>query len=185
MTPFWRTTPLTPDESKLLQLTLEAHAASAFRGNASSGALCGVAGLHGTYTQALTAALSTLGGTHAPIAETYALLTAGDTEAEARLLRKERLPGWGNSFHKGEPDPLWVEVANQLRLVNAALADRLDVITELLVAVGKKVLPNPSAYTAAVAITLGIPAHLAPWLFVQGRLLSWSQLFNHVVKGEE
>lgn len=184
MTPFWRDTPLTPDEARLLQLTLEAHAASAFRNNASSGALCGVAQLKGTYTQALTGALATLGGMHAPLTDTYALLLAGDTEAEARLLRRERLPGWGNSFHRGEPDPLWVEVAAQLRKVNATLAERLDTISELLVAVGKLLYPNPSAYTAAVAIALGIPAHLAPWLFVQGRLLSWSQLFNHVMKGE-
>jgi citrate synthase len=182
MTPFWRTNPLTDDEAKLLQLTLEAHAASAFRSNASSVALCNAAIASHDFTKALTGALATLGGVHAPLADTYVLLSSSEFDAPERILLSGRkVPGWGNSFVKGAPDPIWEPVAAHLERINPTLAERLHNVTDMLRAVGKRLYPNPSAYTAAVAITLGIPAHLTPWLFVQGRLLSWSHLFHQAL----
>lgn len=182
MTPFWRTDPLNDDEAKLLQLTLEAHAASAFRPNASSVALCNAAVASHDFSKALTGALATLGGAHAPLADTYALLISSECDAPERfLLTGRKVPGWGNSFVKGQPDPIWELVAVQLERLNPTLAERLHSVTDMLRAVGKRLYPNPSAYTAAVAITLGIPPHLTPWLFIQGRLLSWSQLFNQAL----
>lgn len=181
MTPFWRSTPLSEDEAQLLQLTLEAHANSAFRQNVSSIVLCNVATGSGDYTKALIAALAALGGTHAPLCSTWNFLEAGDTNG--RLLRREKLPGWGNSFVRGSDDPLWSGVDALLRKLNADLMAHVSAVTEALHVVGRKVYPNPSLYTVAVAMTLGIPKAVTPWLFVMGRLNSWSHLFNQTVSG--
>jgi citrate synthase len=168
MKPFWREEPLTDAEAELLAAVYQAHAYSAGRNNCSSAAFWN--SWHGShdFTKALTGALSTLGGPHAPLREAINVLK-GDYYAPPL-----KIPGWGNSFVRGAPDPIWHEVSVCLHNHFPEIADDIERITNELHARGKKVFPNPSCYTAACCIALRIPAHLAPWLFVSARLDAWA-----------
>jgi citrate synthase len=182
MSVFWKLEPLTPPAEKLLSLTLAAHAESAMRDNISSAVLTQAAIGSLDLTKSLTAALATLGGVHAPLAETYTLLQQV-IPGEFNYTPPARVPGWGNSFVKGQPDPTWRDVDVQLGEVAPEIYKALVLITGTLHDAGKLIYPNPSAYTAAVGMALGMPAHLLSWLFVQGRLASWSLLFQAATKG--
>lgn len=178
---FWLPEPPSPFQSELLAAVLQAHAQSAVRGNISSTVLLAAAQGSGSLTQSLAAALSTLGGLHAPIVETFNFIGEWehDTLAEHvghRLEWERKIPGWGNSFHKGEPDPLWLDVDDLLS--TTFIGGVLGGITEILHRHGKNLYPNPSAYTAAAAIELGMPAQLAPWLLVAGRIQAWTHMFH-------
>ena len=183
MTVFWRDTPLSESETKLLNLTLEAHSQSAMRDNISSVVLTHAARGSGDLTKSLIAALSTLGGLHAPLEPTYEFIyELGDDEP---VKASGFVPGWGNSFVKGEPDPLWKAVDAQLGEVAPDISKTLAHVTMSLREKGRNVYPNPSAYTAAVGQALGISPRLLPWLFIQGRLSAWTALFQSVTKGVE
>lgn len=156
-----------------LGAVLEAHDKSARRPNGSTEVLQIAFAGSGDYLKALTGALSTLGGQHGPIVATYRLLACDDPAAAAgRILDAGgKVPGWGASFPL--PDPDWTEAEAAIREASPALAAKIDAVTERL---GHKVLPNPSTWTAAAAILTGIPAELAPWIFVNGRLWAWTQI---------
>lgn len=169
---FWRTSPLAPFERDLLDQVLEAHRRSALRANASTVVLQNAFAASGSFTQAVSAALNTLGWPHGCVREAYRHL-AGDLILPPMFLN-EKIPGWGNAFHKGCPDPLWTEVDRTLEMFD--IARRLEAITAALHQRGKRVFPNPAGYTAAAAIALGIPEALSPALFVAGRLDGWAEL---------
>lgn len=168
---------MTAPEGELLDAVLAAHHASVFRGNVSTVCLRTAYAGSNDYSKALVAALSSIGGLHAPIAETKRLLEHPDCLALARAMLKvgQKVPGWGNSFVHGSPDFIWGRVDELLKGWQG-LHGRLDSITCLLHESGKKVWPNPSAYTAATAIALEMPTAVSPWLFVSGRLDGWSRL---------
>jgi citrate synthase len=173
--PFWRAEPLTPAEVRLLELVFAAHAASALRDNISHHVLTAAFFGSGRYTSALAAALCTLGGPHGPIEETYdllALLDPGFVAIHRYITHDLKVPGWGNSFHRGCRDPLWTEVELQL---TAEMGAKLEAVTNLLHSRGKEVYPNPSAYTAAAALIVGLPRAVSPFLFVAGRLSAWTE----------
>lgn len=174
-----RIAPLDSREQELLDLVLEAHAQSAQRDNISTTAVLQCAAGNGTYTNSIAAGLLTLGGMHAPLEQSYELLSSEYAVEGAKLMLADgvRIPGWGNSFYKGEPDALWSQVAAWVEVNRPDLHTRISEVTAFLHGQGKDIYPNPSTYTAAAAIALGIPAKCAAFLFLQGRLLSWSQIF--------
>jgi citrate synthase len=163
---------------QLLEAVLQAHRCSAHRENASSVVLRQVFSLTLDFGKALTAALATLGGVHAPLLQTFHFLSDSKEDVEARA--KEMIthgllvPGWGNSFYRGRRDPLWVEVDDLLHAQCPELGAKLDAVTALLQ--HKQVYPNPSAYTVCCAMTLGLPAHQAICLFIEGRLPGWEEI---------
>ena len=165
MIPFWRDEPLTEKEDKLLSLVLSAHDKSTERNNASTIAAVNSFMGSGSYINGIASALLTLGGLHAPLIETYEFLR--------NPIVKGRVPGWGNSFHKHVPDPLWVEVDRHIKGWNIGLD--IERVTEELHKMGKNIYPNPSCYTAATAIILGIPEEFIAWLFIEGRLSGWTK----------
>lgn len=175
---FWRDTPLSESEVQLLLALRRAHAIAAQRNNASTASLLNAAHGSGDYTKAIAAALMTLGGRHAPIEATMRVLTAAEPEKYvADLLGQGRMvPGWGNSFVKGKPDPDWTEVAHLLARGCPKLLGVIGLVTRTLheAEPAKKVFPNPSCYTAAVALALDIPGVIAPWLFISSRLEAWT-----------
>jgi hypothetical protein len=174
-----RFSPLSEKEEEFLQLVLTAHAESAFRGNISTYAIASCAAGNGTWTNSIASGLLTLGGTHAPLEQSYEILASSDSLRVVELMFKDglRIPGWGNSFHKGEPDPLWEKVDRWLSEHYSGIHGKIEDITQFLHAAGKHIMPNPSIYTAAAAIVLGVPANCAGFLFLQGRLLSWTQIY--------
>lgn len=176
--PFWKDGALNEREFVLLNAVIAAHEASVERQNISSVTIANAARGSGDYVQTLCAALLTTGGPHAPIVSSYDLLdstTPLDT-AGATLARGDKLPGWGNSFHKGTGDPVWSEVNRLLDEHAPHVGEIIDSLTSYLHGQGKPVFPNPSCYTAAAAIALGIPRAASPFLLVIGRLNGWSKL---------
>jgi len=180
--PFWREQPFSEKEKELLGLLFQAHYQSVFRPNVSTEAVKGAALGSGDYTKSIAAALMTLGSLHAPVVQAVSLLS---TDFPARIAHSildagQKIPGWGSSFHRGEIDPIWKPLEAWLAVNHAEMSAKLETVSLILEGRGKKIRPNPGAYTAATAIILGMPAKLAPWLFVQGRLAGWSELFLHV-----
>src|SRR5262245_24377808 len=111
--PFWRPEPFTDIERQLLDAVLSAHGVSVARSNHSTVTVVNAAAGSGDYCKAIAAALLTIGSTHAPLEESYALLsTANPTEAaRAIIARREKIPGFGGSFTDDEGrDPLWLDV---------------------------------------------------------------------------
>ncbi|HET9396034.1 MAG TPA: hypothetical protein VFO36_08255, partial [Nitrospiraceae bacterium] len=132
MQPFWRTEPLSEHETELYRLTLDAHAKSVLRDNISSNVVLNVAMGSGQMTNAIAAAIMSIGGVHAPLAATIsALTTDASTEAwQAAIADGMRVPGWGNSFCK--VDALWTDVEAFQREHWPSLWKRTDRLTTLL-----------------------------------------------------
>lgn len=172
-----RMAPLRSKESELLALVLEAHRLSAFRGNISTNTIKSCAIGNGNYENSIAAGLLTTGGFHAPLEQSVEILQEELSHISELISNGVKIPGWGNSFHKGEPDPYWNDVDNWFRLNEPTIYKKICGITNLLHDNNKHLFPNPSTYTAAAAIALKIPKKAAAYLFVQGRLLSWSNIF--------
>ena len=172
---FWRESPPSEDEERLLDLVFQAHARSAMRDNASTVALKNAAKGSGRLECGLIAALASVGGQHAPIADIYRFLDQTTEEMAAEIHGGHKALGWGNGFFKNRPDPDWVLVSELLKPW-PQLCGKIESITQLLHSRGKRIYPNAGCYTAATAIVTGMPAKLAPWLLIQGRLAVWSAL---------
>ena len=166
---FWRDEPASVEEIELLNELHAAHAISAFRNNASSVAVANSAAGSGNYFQAIAAALMMLGGVHGPLLQSYDLL-AGKSFTGTQ-------PGWGNSFVKGEPDAAWSKVDLLLEKNWPSIYSVIYLKTKELHDLGKKIYPNPSIYTAAVAHAIKLPRDVVPILFIRSRLEAWSDIF--------
>jgi hypothetical protein len=180
MKPFWRDEELTEKEKALLDACLTAHAQSVNRANISSIVIKEAARGSGDYTKALGAGLLTMGWIHAPLMATWGVLN-GKVMVKEVLDAGGKVPGWGSSFENSE----WHPVIDLLRSEFPVVWGVIENVTMQINAAGKPVDPNPSCYTAAVGIALGMPPIVLPWLFIQGRLASWTMLFMNTVVKEE
>jgi citrate synthase len=155
---------------------MSAHAKSAYRENPSSTAVFLTGRASGDYAKAMASALLTLGALHAPIEATYSLLASESPEIRALdiMMARSKVPGWGNSFVKGRADEMWCEV-NSI-LMDHPIHKAIDAVQSVMDEKG--IYPNPSCYTAASAIALGIPKRSAAWLFVNSRLAVWTRIFS-------
>jgi citrate synthase len=176
--PFWREEPFTDHERVLLDALFLAHHRSAWRENPSSVTVLNAASGSGDLSKAIAAALLTLGAKHAPLEATVRFLAEErpDLQVPVILSHKGKVPGWGGTFQKDGHDPIWMEVAQLLVNHWPLIEDKVDSVTHALLERGKHLYPNPSAYTACVALALGLPAQLAPYLFIAARLSAWTQL---------
>lgn len=183
MNAWWREELLNEKEATLLALVLRAHDASARRANISADVVVRTAIGSGNYFQSISAGILTLGGTHGPVEQTMMFLGGGNPAAKVSgiLARGGKVPGFGNGFYKDEPDALWNEVDEFLKHNFHLWHDRLVSVTKALHDAGKKIFPNPSAYTAVAAIILGIPQESAAYLLIAGRLAAWTESFQRVV----
>lgn len=167
---WWRSSPLTQRERNIIGECVSAHANAARRENISSVVLCQALQGSGRIENAVAAALLSTGNMHAPFDATFDMLSLADpVEYIDRTLSQPgryRVPGWGSSFAKGGPDPLLAALA-------AFHERRLDPLTAAIQARGRPVWPNLSAYTAATALELGMPAEGMLWMFVTGRMPVW------------
>ena len=165
--------------ARLHQAVLRAHDQSARRRNISHDAVILSAIGSGDYSKSVMAALSTIGGIHAPLAETYDLLIQGGRQQATQYLQVgKRIPGWGNAFHKGEPDPLWQEVDAWIKIIHPSIYLLIEQMTAMLHEHKKLIFPNPSCYTAATGIILGYTRQTTGQLFIEGRLAAWADIFK-------
>jgi citrate synthase len=180
---WWRIEGLSAEESRLLDALCRAHYESAFRNNASSVTVANAAGGSGELTKAIAAALLTLGAKHGPLQQSVKFLARENPASEVDYILGVggKVPGWGGTFQKEHVDPFWLEVDDLLSVHWAEIHDRIRSVTERLHAAGKIIMPNPSAYTAAVALAVRIPAAMSPYLFILGRLTAWTQIaYEHM-----
>jgi citrate synthase len=181
--PFWREEPFTDNERALLDALFAAHHRSAFRDNPSSVTAINAAAGSGDLSKAIAAAILTTGAKHAPLSSTveFLLLESPALMVPNILSAGLKVPGWGGTFQKDASDPIWAEVARLLAANWPVLAAKLAFVSVTLRQHGKVLCPNPSAYTAAVAIAIGLPPKLAPYLFMAARLSAWAQIALGVI----
>lgn len=181
MVKFWDNhQPLIASEQRLVDELYKAHAACVWRENCSTMALQQAAGGSRQLTNAYIAAMATLGEMHGPIEEAIQTLQS----IAFYRISNDMVAGWGNSFIKGQIDPDFLKVDQTIEALYPATHSKLRQITDALHAQGKRIFPNPAAYTAATALILGMPSHVSPMLFVQARLEAWTELFHRVIVGE-
>lgn len=175
---WWRTEPLKAEEAGLLEALLRAHHESSFRDNASSVAVANAASGSADVGKAVAAGILTLGGKHAPLEQTVEFLRLPSPAGQvARMLESgAKIPGWGGTFQKDEPDPIWQGVDLLIRRLAPELSAKLVDVGAEIARHGYNLYPNPSAYTAAAALFLRMPAKLAIYLFIAGRLNAWAQI---------
>lgn len=139
----------------------------------------------GSYAAAIASAILTTGGMHAPIAQTIEVIRIAMQHVSIQEDEKfvlgytdtgARIPGWGNSFIKGAEDDLWIDFQDVLKDAFPEIYKAVRRLTLALHHAGKDIYPNPSAFTAATAIALGIPPVIAPFIFFRGRLDAWTQV---------
>jgi len=163
-----------------LELLRKAHVECAKRENLSTQAVAMSALGSGDLTKALAAGLMMLGGLHAPIAQTMALLSL--PRDNGRLPSKcwqATVPGWGSSFVKGEHDPLWDDVRVWLNEHAEWVMKRVNEITDCLHNDrGKTIYPNAACYTAAVALALDWDDAQAMAFVIESRMPVWIRIFN-------
>jgi citrate synthase len=175
---WWRKEPLTDKERDLMENVLMAHHNSCYRNNPSTLAVAQAADASGDLGKAIASGILTVGAKHAPLEKTaFFLLMEHPASDVFRILKAgHRVPGWGGSFQKDGPDPIWERVADLLDAGWPEVSSKLAGVTNELHKLGKMIYPNPSAYTAAAAIVLGLGPKRAVYLFIMGRLTAWSQI---------
>lgn len=120
----------------------------------------------------------TLGDLHAPVTQCYEFLVSDTYPPDGKV------PGWGNSFIKGRPDPAWEVVDVILCASFPSIYARIKAITQWLHDKGKPIYPNPGCYTAACAIGIGMPSRIASYLFIASRLEKWTEAFMNKTQEE-
>ena len=173
---------LTQEQQELLGATLQAHYACTFRDNPSTLAFQLAFEGSSSFSQAVSAALCSFGGGHAPLLQTYELLASESPnfQAMAMLDRGEKVPGWGTSFKN---DDSWNRVQSIISRDFPQWSEVLSSVTKVLNDNGKPIQPNPSAYTVVTALVIGLPKEMVSWIIIQGRLGAWLTLGNQVIKG--
>jgi len=166
-----------PDE--LFEIVSRCHIESTFRNNPSSLAVKMAAQSSGKFINAVTAALSMLGNPHGPVEEVTEMLDSEDPIAFAKMYIDNgvKVPGWGNGFVKGQPDPAWNEAHEYIKENFSDMFSLVDEITKLLHDNGKMIYPNPACYTAITAIVNDIPADAASYIFISSRLPAWFDIY--------
>ena len=165
-----------------------AHRRVANRGNASGDVLLMAYGTNGyNFAAAVTAAIGTLGGIHGPIEATQDFLEKEDpaTEVPRMIADGFRVPGWGNHFVRGKPDPDWQRADIALKAASEELYCRVRQTTISLHHYGIQIFPNPSCYTACLSILMGLPSSLAVSLFLEARLPAWRKSVQETYHNKE
>ncbi len=175
---FWRDEPLSDNEIRLIEALDKGHREAALRQNISSVVLQAAYAGSGDFLKSVVAAISTLGGTHAPIIQAYEVLKR-ENGRSIYIGDGYKVAGWGNSFVKGMPDKTWDKTSDLLNLW-PDIAYRIEEDTKLLHGLSKNIYPNAACYTAATAIIIGLPKDLSPWLVIQARLPEWAKLIYDI-----
>ncbi|MEI6871477.1 MAG: hypothetical protein WCL08_04275 [Verrucomicrobiota bacterium] len=168
------TNEITNAHACLSKALYSAHYEAAYRENASTLAVQISAESTQDFVKACMAALATIGKNHAPIVEIYEFLMTGKKTGD-------KIPGWGSSFHKGKNDPHFIPVRFLLESINKELFNRINEITAELHLAGKNIYPNPGCWTAAAAITFGMPKEISPILFLRPRMDAWAIIFSQTI----
>lgn len=154
--------------------------------NASSLMVKIVASCGGTFGQALTAALTTLGETHGPVHQARRVIFGdlSNESIEEALVWSRKIPGWGNAFFKGsEGDPAWKDAREILIAEYPDIwAKLLDITGRIAAVTGHELAPNAAAYTAVLAQIEKLPDGGELSIFIEARTGPWSEIYAQSFK---
>jgi citrate synthase len=168
-------------DDDLIAELLSVHDKIGRRNNASYVSMVQSRSLGKDLFSSLASALLTLGGLHAPILQTYHFLSSFRTNeeiqshVESELTAMRKIPGWGSSFEKGQPDPEF-KILDEM-LSGSPIHCRMHYVSGLLHGSGIQIYPNASCYTCAVCISKDLPVAIAQYFLVNGRLNAWTSAY--------
>lgn len=179
----------------LLQKLYDAHsnAAGLNAGNISSSTAMIVYDGSRNPIQALSAAILSIGGKHAPVTQCRNLIAAWDrdnnsvrNELTAIIQSGNKVPGLGNSFFKDSIDPsfqavyeCYVQHAGKDNPIDRIVGACNYVLSEVK---GKevKLYPNAALITAAVSQYLNMPIFYEISIFIEARMPVWLNMMSRM-----
>lgn len=166
--------------SELLTLLEKAHYECCKRNNISSHVLLETYAGSRFTPQAIAAAISTIGDFHAPVHKVLALfLDSNKIDAVSSAIKHGvRIPGWGSSFIKNRPDPIFNELSYYLNDNYPEELRILKKITAILHGSDKFIYPNDAAFTALVGKIYNYSPSTIHFLLVSCRLRGWLETIN-------
>lgn len=171
------------DVNTVIAAAHDMHRQLGLRDNLSTQTVAAMAANGKPMNDAFAAALLTLGGAHAPIEDACKLFMDDDIEHQRAVMNNaiwagRKVPGFGSSIVKGEPDPILTSFNSVLPV---ELLKRMEILSDLLHEIrgGKKtrLYPNAALYTAMFAEVLGVMPEHAMALVIQGRTPVWIDTF--------
>ena len=155
---------------------IELHTRLAARQNASTATVEGAAQLRLPLPQAISLALGTMGGAHAPIRATYNHQKMRNERfaaaTEQMLLDGQTIPGYGSAFVKDQPDPLIGDFIMEY-LSEGWQADIAERTVLVQIATGCNIYPNAALVSAVSALAILEDASWAEACMVRGRMNPW------------
>ena len=166
--------------NKLMDEMYTFHNEIALRENASAASVASLAAVGKDYFTSIAGGLLTLGEIHAPLSQTHKFISRCselnyENEIKTHLLNHYKIPGWGSSFVKGNPDSVFFAV--DCMLEGSKTQESQKRVTEFLHEKGLMLYPNASYYTVACCIESGIPIEKAAFHLVNARLPAWTELW--------
>lgn len=175
-------------KSRLKYLLIEAHKEACHRENMSTVVLKNAyVSNGGDAVRAVSAAMGTLGGFHAPVAEAYKNIktVCNYPYCSYRHLSSSKLngrvAGFGSSFFKGDTDPLLMKLHMFLAEHTKTYMDVHQIIIELIEKEKGIILhANLAFYTAWTAIELGYEANETELLVLEARVPEWCKILKEL-----
>jgi citrate synthase len=177
--------------TELGELFIKMHEQGAIRECASTVILAQTFKVNGCNSaQSIIAAICSMGGMHAPLvaaSKSFDYIMSGTpseiSEKISDILLMGKVPGWGSSFVKGEPDPIHAEIDAAIKRYASKQHYYIVEATHILQELTKKKLhPNTALYSAVYANILNIDPVLLPGLAIEARIPVWNHLMKQQIK---
>lgn len=134
-------------------------------------------------------AISSMGGTHAPLVRTHLLLQEALKIDPSKLKifiqnfnKKHRIPGFGSSFVKGEPDPIHSNIDALIKeyspKIHFYMVEMLNLVHEFI---SPKLYFNTAMYSAAVGEILNISPYVLPGKAIEARIPVWNMVMQEFI----
>ena len=161
------------------------HTEMAFRNNASSTLIKAMAQLGKPLNDAIAASLLTLDTIHAPIRSACECFNEYENDGGLSVSScKRKIPGFGSSWYKGEPDPVVEKFLDELDPdVQGLVIQYTDYVRSIWDR--PKLYPNAALATAAFAFQENINPVTAISNVIVGRIDAWVSIYfnNYTDKG--
>lgn len=133
--------------------------------------------------QSIIAAIATMGGEHAPLVRAQLLLQEVLDDPNrfgfivGQYSKRNRIPGFGSGFVKGEPDPIHAEINDIIKELSPKTHYYMVELHHAVQdTISKHLYPNTALYSAATAILLNIPPYVLPGMAIEARMPIWNQI---------
>lgn len=136
----------------------------------------------------IIAAISSMGGTHAPIVRTQLLLEEVLASPKSipsivsRFNKKNRIPGFGSGFVKGEPDPIHEPIDALIRELSPKTHYyMMELLNEVQSSIDARLFFNTAMYSAAYGKLMNVSPYVLPGIVIEARLPIWNRVMAGIV----